>query len=355
MLQLDNITRKAGTFKLHIDHLLIGRGSYLVLLGPSGSGKTMLLELIAGLEQCESGHIWMNGIDITHMPAGERGVGVVFQKQWLFPHLTVAENIAYGLRSKRMSKSEIRDSVTKLAIQTQCEHLLHRKADKLSGGEAQRVALARTLALKPEILLLDEPLANLDTPLRTGIASLIRQLHRDGQTIIHVTHDYSEAIALATAVAVMQQGSIVQHGSLQEVLSRPRNAFVAGFTGIRNFFHGHLMAEPEGDEALMTFRTETLFIKLHRPDAIAKTGFVNIDAHAITLATGAVNSSAVNQFSGIVADLFETPDGIEVVVDVAGTMFYVLITRQSVQRLHIQQGTNVFIQFKASAVRFEPD
>lgn len=355
MLQIDKLSRKTGDFLLHIEHLVLERGSYVVLLGPSGAGKTMLLELIAGLEKPDAGSIVLNGIDILSLPSGQRSIGMVFQKQWLFPHMTVAQNIAYGLRNKRLSSGQIETEVKKLAHETRCEHLLNRKADKLSGGEAQRVAIARALVLRPEILLLDEPLANLDAHLRVGISSLVRQLNRNGQSIIHVTHDFSEAISLASHAVVMQHGRIVQQGSPVEVFSRPANAFVAGFAGIRNFFHGTLDNPADEDSALMTFRAGELTMYLNRPDVVSETGHVHIAAGAITLSNEALSSSAVNQFIGIVSDIFDAPEGVEVVVDVKGTPFHVLITKQSVQRLNLTTAKEVYIQFKAGALRFEPD
>lgn len=355
MLKVDNLIRRTGDFVLHIEHLAIEKGSYLVLLGPSGSGKTMLLELMAGLERPDSGSIFLNGTDILSLPAGQRGIGMVFQKQWLFPHMSVAANIAYGLQGKGLSASEIDKEIKSLAQETRCDQLLKRRADKLSGGEAQRVAIARALAIRPEILLLDEPLANLDTPLRTEFSSLVRQLNRKGQTIIHVTHDYSEAIALATDVAVMQQGKIVQQGSPREVFSRPKNAFVARFAGIRNFFHGSLSYEVSGDPAMALFSTGNLSILLLRPQTESHKGHVHIAASSITLSTEPLSSSAVNQFRGEVVDMFDTSEGVEVVVEVHGTPFYVVVTRQSVQRLQLHPSANVYIQFKAGAVQFEPD
>jgi molybdate/tungstate transport system ATP-binding protein len=355
MLEIVDLKRKAGDFVLHIESLSLSKGDFMVLLGPSGSGKTMLLELISGLERCDSGRILLDENDITTQPSGHRGVGMVFQKQWLFPHLTVFENIAYGLRSCRLGRAEIKRRVLELAAETQCDYLLHRKADLLSGGEAQRVAIARTLTLNPKVLLLDEPMANLDSSLRYGIASLIRQLNRKGQTIIYVTHDYSEAAALASAVAVMHNGSIVQQGSLKEVFSRPRSAFVAGFVGIRNFLRGVLTPNLSDREGLAAFQTGKLTIWLQSSSVSIQSGSVSIDAKAITLSADPVSSSAVNQFKGVVMEMFDTSEGVEVNVDVLGTPFNVLITAQSAQRFQIKQAMDVYLQFKAGAVRFEPD
>ncbi|MBK9291473.1 MAG: ABC transporter ATP-binding protein [Bacteroidetes bacterium] len=355
MLEIVDLKRKAGDFSLHIEHLSLAEGDLMVLLGPSGSGKTMLLELIAGLEKADSGQVVLDHQDITKTPASQRSVGMVFQKQWLFPHMSVEENIAYGLKNKGLTRAEIKNRVHELASLTHCTELLKRKADKLSGGEAQRVAIARTLALKPRILLLDEPLANLDSSLRADVLSLIRQLHRKGQTIIHVTHDYREAIALAINIVVMHQGRVLQQGAPTEVFSRPRNAFVASFAGIRNYFAGTLLPADTSDSNLKIFKSGQLSLWLTSAYTPPMTGQVIIPARAITISSQAVQTSAVNQFEGVVIDLFDLPEGVEVSADVRGTTLRAVVTRQSVERLSLGVGAKVFLQFKAGSVDFEPD
>lgn len=355
MLEVVKLSHKAGDFVLDVHRMVINRGSYNVLLGPSGAGKTMLLELMAGYERCQSGHIILDGLDITHLPPSKRGLGMVFQKLWLFPHLTVAQNIAYGLIARKLNSNDIRHEVQGLAQLTHCQHLLNRKADKLSGGEAQRVAIARTLALAPKVLLLDEPLTNLDGALKLEISSLLRQLHRQGQTIIHVTHDHHEAMSLATDVTVIHQGKLLQQGSKEEVFTRPRNAFVAQFAGIRNFYTGTLSPPSNMQNDLYTFSTGNVRFLLPKPDADSTSGFASIDARAITISPEMLNSSAVNQFCGIIADLLDLADGIEVVVDVKGVLFRAIVTKNSAQRLNLQVGNEVYLQFKGSSVCFEPE
>src|SRR5664279_986534 len=236
MLRLSNINRRLGNFALSEVNLEVGDGEYYVLLGRSGSGKTQLLELIAGLEHPDSGQIFLDDIDITHRKIQDRKVGIVFQDYAIFPHMTVHGNIAYPLRARREDKKNIEDKVRKAAEAMNIAHILTRSTEKLSGGELQRVALARTLIMSPRLLLLDDPLSSLDTSLKDDLKRLLRNLNKAGQTIIHVTHDYCDAISLAKRVGVIHNGKIIQEGSVDEVFNNPSNRFVARYAGIRNFF-----------------------------------------------------------------------------------------------------------------------
>lgn len=236
MLSIKNLCKTAGDFRLRNIDLHIARGDYFALLGVSGSGKTMLLEIIAGIRSADSGQIRLEGDDITFRRIQERGVGIVFQDGSVFPHLTVEENLAYPLKVRRQSRAEVAEAVEKWAQHTGITHLLRRRPAGLSGGELRRVALARTLAMNPKILLLDEPLSALDVLLQYDMMSLLHTIHAEGLTILHVTHDYHEAYALATRLAVLQDGQVVQEGTPAEVFGRPLNAFVAGLTGIKNYY-----------------------------------------------------------------------------------------------------------------------
>ena len=200
VLKISELAYKVGRFALPLSHLEIEAGSYTVLLGPSGSGKSVLLELIAGLRRPQSGTIYLDGKEITTLPPAERSVGLLFQDYALFPHLSIFQNIGYTLRLRRIPKEAIRQQVVDLAREFGIESLLHRTPDTLSGGEQQRVALARTLIARPRLLLLDEPLSALDAHIRKTSRTFLKQINRSGQTIIHVTHDRQEATALATSI-----------------------------------------------------------------------------------------------------------------------------------------------------------
>jgi len=234
---------------LHDFTLAIEAGELLVVVGPSGSGKTTLLRLIAGLERPSDGRILFNGRDMAAVPPERRGVGMVFQRGALFPHLSAAENLALGLRLQRLPPRQIQARVGEVAARLGIEALLGRLPGALSAGERQRVALGRALATRPAVLLLDEPLTALDAPLRSQLRREIARLRgADGLTIIHVTHDQDEALSLGMRVAVMRQGVLLQVGPPQRLLDEPENAFVAGFMGSPplNLLTGRLVREEGG-------------------------------------------------------------------------------------------------------------
>jgi len=216
--------------------LEIHPGETLVLLGPSGCGKTTTLRLIAGLEFPDAGgRVLFGNDDVTDLPIEKRGVGMVFQNYALFPNMTVGENIAYGLKIRKMAPAERRAKIDVLLEMVHLQGLGHRRIDQLSGGQKQRVALARALAVEPKVLLLDEPLTALDAKLRETLRADLNQLLRKlGITAIYVTHDQGEAMALGDRVVVMERGKIAQIGSPQDIYYRPVNAFVADFIGTMN-------------------------------------------------------------------------------------------------------------------------
>jgi multiple sugar transport system ATP-binding protein len=221
-----------GTVAVHGMTLEIREGEFFVLVGPSGCGKTTTLRMIAGLEEPTAGEIWIDGRLANDLEPGERDVGMVFQNLALFPHKTVLENIAFGLRVARVSRENISLRVEAVAATLSIAHLLHRMPGQLSGGEAQRVALARTLVTDPKAYLLDEPLSNLDAKLRKEMRAEIDRLHRIlGKTFIYVTHDQEEAMTLADRIVVMRDGRIEQVGTPMKIYHEPANQFVASFFG----------------------------------------------------------------------------------------------------------------------------
>jgi ABC-type sugar transport system ATPase subunit len=207
-------------------------GELLTLVGPSGSGKTTALRLAAGLEQVSSGAVHIGSRDVTHLPPAKRNVSMVFQSYALFPHLSAAENIGFGLRARGVSRAEVATIVREAAARAGCAALLERKPYELSGGERQRVALARALARRPDVYLLDEPLSNLDAQLRVETRAELKRLHRSlGTTMVYVTHDQLEALTLGSRVAVLDVGVLQQVGVPDEIYARPANRFVARFIG----------------------------------------------------------------------------------------------------------------------------
>jgi len=234
MLSIRQINKTIGDFSLSDVSLEINPGDYYVILGQSGAGKSMLLDLIAGVKKTDSGTILFRDRDITTQSISDRKFGIMFQGDSIFPHKTVSENIAYSL--SHLSKSKRNQEVQKLAKTCGVESLLSRYPDSLSGGEIQRVVLARTLAMKPDIILLDEPMRSLDQHYKFQLQSLLRTLNREGQTFIHVTHDYQLALTLSNKLGVLHQGKLIQSGDTRSLFNHPANAFIAAFTGVKNYF-----------------------------------------------------------------------------------------------------------------------
>jgi putative spermidine/putrescine transport system ATP-binding protein len=229
--------------------LTIDRGEFFTLLGPSGSGKTTLLRLIAGFERPDAGVVELGGRDISRVPPYSRDVNTVFQDYALFPHMTVAENVQYGLRVRRVPKAERRERATRALEMVRLGGLGDRKPTQLSGGQRQRVALARAIVNEPQVLLLDEPLGALDFKLRQEMQIELQHVHREvGITFVYVTHDQEEALAMSDQIAVLNNGKIEQVGTPLEVYERPQTDFVAGFIGISNLIERdgrHMTIRPE--------------------------------------------------------------------------------------------------------------
>lgn len=216
------------------------RGEMLALLGPSGCGKTTILRMIAGLVEPSSGSILLDGTEISRTPVHRRNMGMVFQAYALFPHLTVAENIAFGLEMRNVSKADRAPRVERALDLVKLTGLGDRRVSQLSGGQQQRCAIARSLVIEPTLLLLDEPLSNLDAKLRDEMRDEIRDIqHRTGVTTIFVTHDQDEALSMADRLAVMSAGHLEQIGTPRQIFDQPATEFVASFIGAGNFFHGH--------------------------------------------------------------------------------------------------------------------
>ncbi|MGQ0549960.1 MAG: ABC transporter ATP-binding protein [Armatimonadota bacterium] len=233
--------------------LSIREGELITLLGPSGCGKTTTLRMIGGFEAPDAGEISFGDRSVTWLPPESRNIGIVFQNYALFPHMTVAENIAFGLEMRREPSPRVRERVLAILRKVQLAGLERRYAHQLSGGQQQRVALARALVVNPAVLLLDEPLANLDAKLREEMRFYIRHLQREfAITTIYVTHDQSEAMVLADRIALMKDGRLQQLGSAEDIYRRPSNAWVAEFIGLSNFIRGTVAGRQDGALAVRT-------------------------------------------------------------------------------------------------------
>lgn len=241
MLRLQDIRITLGDFSLKDISLQVKEGECMVLLGPTGTGKTVLLETIAGMHRVERGSILIQGRDVTRLPPEKRNLGVVYQDYALFPHLTVARNIAFGLQLRGEPGRKVTKAVGEMGDFLDISPILGRRPGNLSGGERQRVALARALVLEPYVLLLDEPLSALDRSTRDRLRRELKRIHQEiGVTIVHITHDLAEAFYLADHLAVMKDGSILQQDTPENVLKRPRNRAVAELLGIENLIPGRV-------------------------------------------------------------------------------------------------------------------
>ena len=306
MVQIRDVSKHFGGIaavdRVSLDIL---KGELFAILGSSGCGKTTLLRMLAGFEQPTSGQILIDGVDMTQVPPYERPVNLMFQSYALFPHMTVEQNIAYGLKKEGVDTARIRERVGEMLTLVKLEPLAGRKPDKLSGGEKQRVALARALVKRPKLLLLDEPLAALDRKLREHtqfeLANLQYQL---GTTFVVVTHDQDEAMTLASRIAVMAQGRIAQVGTPGEVYEFPANRYVASFVGNINLIEGRATGAGDGR---LTLRSDALGAELavatdEKPD-IGSAVSVAIRPEKITISRQAPEGNDRNVLKGTVWDL----------------------------------------------------
>lgn len=264
LLELKNIKKSFTPGEDVLDDicLTVARGEFVTLLGSSGCGKTTTLRIVAGLEQTDSGSVWINGQDVTKLPPDKRDVNTVFQNYALFPHMNVAENIGYGLKLRKVPRGEIKKKVAQMLELVQLEGYEKRKPSELSGGQKQRVAIARALVNNPKILLLDEPLGALDLQLRRAMQIELKHLQKKlGITFIYITHDQEEAINMSDRIAVMRDGRIEQIGTPDEIYNHPKTSYVATFVGNANILHG--VAESiQGENAIVKIGNDRVIVKL---------------------------------------------------------------------------------------------
>jgi len=235
MLRVEHIYKKLGNFRLEDISFEVEKGEYFVILGPSGSGKTIILEAIAGINDIDKGSIYLNGDNITASPPEQRNVGFVYQDYLLFPHLTVKENIIFGLKAKKMNRDSIEEIINEVVVMLEINHLLNRDPLTLSGGEQQRVAFARAIVTSPKLLLLDEVSSALDPCTKQAFQCNLKKYHYKLQTTtIHVTHDFNEAKYLADRIAVIGNGKIHQIDTPDQIFNHPNSEFVANFTGYKS-------------------------------------------------------------------------------------------------------------------------
>lgn len=348
-LMVESVTKKLGDFSIRDISFEVKTGEYFMLLGPTGAGKTIILETIAGIHTPDSGRILWDNEDLTFREPRDRNIAVVYQDYMLFPHMTVEENIGFGLRQHGKTKDEIKNIVSEMAGLLGILPLLKRYPGTLSGGEQQRVALARALILKPRVLLLDEPMNALDTAMREYMRKELSRVHRiTGTTVIQITHHFEDVFALADRIAVMREGRIVQVDSPAEVFWHPKDTFVAGFVGIGNLVKG--TATKAGSLVEISVEGRVTIIA-----ASEITGPVTAMLHAedIILSSAPFVSSARNCLAGKVTGLVSQGTTVKVLID-AGFPLTALLTHESCSELGLSEGSPVYATFKASAVHVIP-
>ena len=338
VVQVRGVSLRLGEFAVHDVSLDVQQGEYFVLLGPTGAGKTVVLECVAGLHRPEKGDVYVDGERVNEAPPELRGMGYLPQDYALFPHLTVAQNIGFGMRVQRKPRAEIERRVQELSALLGVTHLLRRSPVKLSGGEQQRVALARAVAIQPKVLLLDEPLSALDEQTREVLCVELRRVHEElGTTTLHVSHNFEETLAVADRIGIIHQGRMRQVGTPEEVFRRPNSEFVAQFVRSENVLRGRARAGGRG-----------LVVSVGEADLEAAEGpegevFLTVRPEEVALAP-APGEARPNRRVGRVARVVDKGALMRVEVE-AGVTLVALVGRRAFQRSGLAVGDEAAVSF----------
>jgi molybdate/tungstate transport system ATP-binding protein len=340
MIRVDRLSRAWGDFTLKEVSLEVNGSEYFVILGPCGSGKTLLLESIAGLYTVNQGRVLIRERDVTALPPERRKVGLVYQQYALFPHLSVRTNIGFGLRYTKLGKAEREKRIDEMIELFAIEDLAGRRTpSSLSGGEAQKVALARALAIRPEVLLLDEPLSSLDQRAREKVIAILPRITEElGVPVIHVTHHYSEATALADRVGIMRDGRLEQMGGVAEVFRHPANAFVADFLGVSNVKRATI-GEAVTDEVSVVTLPGDVSLRVHNPDRLQ--GDVALCVRPDDILITDHNDGKPNTLPGRLSGLRDLGFNTVLEVDTAAGQFEVTLPESVVAGMHLTLGETV--------------
>jgi molybdate transport system ATP-binding protein len=353
-LEIENLSVNLGEFHLKNINLGINEGEYVVLIGPTGSGKSVLLETIIGFYSPDEGIIKLNGKIINDVSPEDRGIGIVYQDNILFPNMNVYENIEYGVK-KKFSKEKTDSKIREIAKKMKIDHILHREVTTLSGGETQRTSLARALIVEPKIILMDEPFSALDISTQEKLTSMIKSVVRDYKTtVLHVTHNFNDIWNLAEKVGVMKDGEIHQWDEYRAIFSKPKNNFVADFVGVQNIFEGDIV-EVNSEKivvrldsgALITSSDIECLKNIKNIKNSDKKILIAIRPESIIFSNEKFESSAKNQLKGKITEIIESGPTVLVNVDVDGNIFKGLLTKSSAEFLEVKKDKYIYISFKS--------
>jgi molybdopterin-binding protein len=358
VIQVSGLEARVGTFRLRDVTFTVPAGQYGVVIGPAGAGKTTLLEAIAGVVMPSAGQVMLDRRDATHERPESRRLGIVYQHGYLFPHLSVADNVSYGAADRALAAA--------IAERVGARALYDRPVRALSGGERQLVALARALAVRPTVLLLDEPFSALDPRSRTRVRRVVRDLHvESGMTVLQVTHDFTEAGLLGDVAILLDQGRVLQVGRPNDVFRQPASAHIAEFLGAENVLAGTVRVlgdapahgsasigdrpSPARGHRALEFRSGPLTIYTVG-DAVAGPTHAVIRAEEIVLSRDATLASTQNQYEGTVDEVATFGAATRVTVGIHGIHLVAAVTTRSAQQLELTRGSRVYASFKAMAV-----
>ncbi len=343
MIRIEGLETDLKGFNIRGIDLSIKEGEFFILMGPTGAGKTVLLEAMAGLVPVKKGKILIGGKDVTRLPPEKRGIVIVYQDHVLFPHMTVMENIRYGLHFHKLNEGRAKKRLGRLIEELELANIADRLPLNLSGGELQRVALARALMVKPSVLLLDEPLSALDPNFREDIRHGLRKIHRSsGTTFMMVTHDFAEALSLGSRGAVINNGRIEQTGNMEDIFQRPGTSFVADFVGMKNIFEARFT----GSSA---FIGNGLKIDTGRRTSGGQ-GLIAIRPDDINVTLEEIPWNNKNFFKGIFAGAIDQGFYYEAHVQVEMITFRSLISKKVLLEMKLPDGAEVFLSFEKNAV-----
>ena len=345
MIRLENLTVQLKQFTLSAINLKVQRGEYFIILGPTGAGKTLLLETIAGLRKSDAGSIFINNIDVTRMEPERRRIGFVYQDYALFPHLSVKDNIIFGLKCRRVTKASITERLTRLTELLNIGDLLEHRPETLSGGEKQKVSLARALSTDPDVVLLDEPISALDPQQRESVQNDLKDICKKlNRTFIHVTHNFEEAVALGDRMAVLSEGQLIQSGTPEEIFRHPNSEFVARFAMTRNIFSG-LVTDDGSGGAIFTIDNNKLEVVTELRGQL----HASVRPEDILISREMLISSARNSIKGKITHVDNRGATLYITISTP-IQFVCLVTRRSYEELGLSEGNNAYVTFKASAI-----